>query len=138
MKCCSKCKETKDLCEFNKRTRAKDGLQNHCRECEKKNHIHHYARAKSAYVRRATERTSRLTEAYQEWKRTLKCSYCSEDDECCLDFHHLDPSEKEHGIARFAKYYFGTEKWYNEIKKCIVVCSNCHRKIHKHGLESMR
>lgn len=41
-----------------------------------------------------------------------------------LDFHHLDPSIKEHSSKRNWKK---TEKG---MENCILVCSNCHREIH--------
>lgn len=36
MKTCSKCKEIKELSDFNKKKITKDGLCNHCRDCDKK------------------------------------------------------------------------------------------------------
>jgi len=43
-----------------------------------------------------------------------------------LDFHHLDPSEKEYTI----KQHWVFENRKEELGKCILVCSNCHREIH--------
>jgi hypothetical protein len=46
-----------------------------------------------------------------------------------LEFHHLDPNEKDFGIS--AKGI--TRAWKKvkeELDKCILVCSNCHREIH--------
>lgn len=59
-----------------------------------------------------------------------KCSLCGYD-KCidALDFHHLNPEEKEFGIAE--KGY--TKSWETikqELDKCILVCSNCHRELH--------
>ena len=45
-----------------------------------------------------------------------------------LDFHHLDPFEKEFTIA--GNYNISWKRIVNELKKCILVCSNCHREIH--------
>ena len=47
-----------------------------------------------------------------------------------LDFHHPD-NNKEHEISRS-----NNENAANEAKKCILVCSNCHRAIHS-GLLSI-
>lgn len=67
---------------------------------------------------------------YEEYKTTLKCEICGEDENCCLDFHHKDPSKKEYtiSIARRGKSF---ETLMKEIEKCIVLCANCHRKVHK-------
>jgi len=46
-----------------------------------------------------------------------------------LEFHHVDEKDKgfdlsTRGLTR------SWEKIKNEIQKCILVCSNCHREIH--------
>ena len=40
-KTCTKCKIEKSIEEFGKSNRDKDGLQDWCRECKKKNHLDH-------------------------------------------------------------------------------------------------
>jgi hypothetical protein len=62
-----------------------------------------------------------------EIKSTLKCEKCGENHIATLDFHHINPNEKEFQIAQS---YFSKEKILEEMKKCIVLCSNCHRKLH--------
>lgn len=58
-----------------------------------------------------------------------KCSKCGYDKYIgALEFHHLDPKEKEFNIAsRNTRSY---EKLREEAEKCILVCSNCHKEIH--------
>lgn len=56
-----------------------------------------------------------------------KCGYnkCSE----ALDFHHLNPEEKDFSISdRDIKLDWQLIKI--ELDKCILVCANCHREIH--------
>lgn len=58
------------------------------------------------------------------------CKNCGEKDPDCLDFHHRDPKEKLFNIA-----LSGNRDWpdiFAEIKKCDVLCTNCHRKHHAH------
>jgi len=60
-----------------------------------------------------------------------RCGYCKYVG--ALDFHHLDPTQKDFAIA--SKGY--TRSWdsvRNEIDKCLLLCSNCHREIHN-GIE---
>lgn len=61
-----------------------------------------------------------------------KCITCGiEDDPCIYDFHHRDPTEKDFEIARLVAR---TRDWgtvLKEAQKCDLLCSNCHRKIHK-------
>ena len=47
-----------------------------------------------------------------------------------LDFHHLNPSEKETTIARMTSNRYRINRVLDEIQKCIVLCSNCHREFH--------
>ena len=57
-----------------------------------------------------------------------KCERCGYD-KCidALEFHHLDPTEKEITISGNIK---SLKKLKKEVDKCILVCSNCHKEIH--------
>lgn len=58
-----------------------------------------------------------------------KCYCCGQSyPECVYDFHHINPEEKEFGIACGGSTK-AKEKIAHEAKKCIMVCSNCHRLI---------
>lgn len=46
-----------------------------------------------------------------------------------LEFHHIDASQKNYGIATKGTCH-DLESDLTEIKKCILVCANCHREIH--------
>lgn len=66
----------------------------------------------------------------REYKKDRGCKYCNEGDPCCLDFHHLDPEEKEFEISTMIKKGFSWKRILKEINKCDIICSNCHRKYH--------
>jgi hypothetical protein len=66
---------------------------------------------------------------FKEIKKNLKCNKCNEDDIACLDFHHLDPLEKDAAVGQIARKV-STKRLLEEIAKCEVLCSNCHRKLH--------
>jgi predicted nucleic acid-binding Zn ribbon protein len=58
-----------------------------------------------------------------------KCQVCGYNRyNGALDFHHLDPTKKDKRISRYC--YIGWDKLKEELDKCILVCSNCHREIH--------
>ena len=58
-----------------------------------------------------------------------KCQICGYDRcQSALDFHHLDPNIKEFSFA--GNPNIGFDKAKEEVKKCILVCANCHREIH--------
>lgn len=46
---------------------------------------------------------------------------------CCFDFDHLDPSTKEHDISRMGVQKYREEQILSEIRKCRLLCCNCHR-----------
>lgn len=58
-----------------------------------------------------------------------KCVICKYDRcKSALEFHHIDPSEKDFNISSTKNRKF--EDIINELDKCILVCANCHREIH--------
>lgn len=66
-----------------------------------------------------------------------KCEICGYD-KCidALEFHHLNPAEKEYGLSNGDTV--GFEKLKEEADKCILVCANCHREIHWKEWEEKR
>jgi hypothetical protein len=58
------------------------------------------------------------------------CVKCGENHLACLDFHHLDPSEKEISISVALAKKWSLKRIKVELEKCEVICSNCHRKLH--------
>ena len=60
-----------------------------------------------------------------------KCNICGYDKLTgALEFHHIDPTLKQYGIAENGTCH-DIEVDLQEIKKCILVCANCHREIHQ-------
>ncbi len=59
-----------------------------------------------------------------------KCEKCAYD-KCiaAFDFHHTDPSRKDFMLSDATGNVFN-EQVKNEIDKCILLCSNCHREEH--------
>jgi hypothetical protein len=58
-----------------------------------------------------------------------KCIICGYD-KCidALDFHHK--GDKSFNIARGFSTKLNSEKMLEEIRKCDLLCSNCHRELH--------
>jgi hypothetical protein len=58
-----------------------------------------------------------------------KCVLCGFNRiQAALEFHHVDPSQKEFEIGNIGGW--GWSRLMQEVKKCILVCSNCHAGIH--------
>ena len=58
------------------------------------------------------------------------CIICGEQEPCTLDFHHLDMSTKESGISHIVNSNRSMAVLQKELEKCVVLCANCHRKVH--------
>lgn len=59
--------------------------------------------------------------------KCLTCGY--NKHQSALEFHHIDPKEKDFSIGSNG-YCYSWDKIKKELDKCILVCSNCHREIH--------
>ena len=92
----------------------------HMREWRQKN--------KERYNRKWKE-DRRIKKQWLDEQKANGCSLCPEKDPCCIDFHHTDPTIKE-GNLSVKVAHWGIEKLKLEISKCILLCSNCHRKLH--------
>lgn len=63
--------------------------------------------------------------------KCIKCGY----SKCvkALEFHHTDPSKKDFTISND---HFKLQDAVDEAKKCVLICSNCHKELHD-GLWSL-
>lgn len=136
-KTCSSCKQCKDVTEFGKNKQTKDGLKYICRVCERLSKKKHYDKNSEQYRARTAADKRKRAEKFAQWKQQCSCEVCHEDETVCLDFHHLDPTEKDFEVSA-AMCDYSWERLMEEVKKCIVLCSNCHRKVHKYGLEQVK
>lgn len=98
-----------------------------------------FRRRKCRDCYRATKQS--LIEKHYRWiseyKQSRGCYRCGNADSRVLDFHHKIEGTKSFTIGGLRREV-GSEKLIKEIKKCIVVCANCHRIIHdeiRRGLE---
>jgi hypothetical protein len=59
-----------------------------------------------------------------------KCSTegCDEDDPVALDFHHVDGTVKSDNVSNM--YTAEPVRFIAEISKCVLLCKNCHAKLH--------
>ena len=63
-------------------------------------------------------------------KEGIECEYCGEDHPACLEFHHKEPNKKRFNISSAPHKGFNKKEIEKEVSKCIVLCSNCHKKWH--------
>ena len=90
----------------------------------------HYYANKEYYYAKNQIRGDKARAFVEEYKRTHPCAHCGESDIICLDFHHTDPTIKDLEVSKVHHQGWGIPRIQKEIDKCVVLCSNCHRKEH--------
>ena len=132
---CSKCNETKLIHEFNRRGKNKDGSIKYrgvCKVCVRQKWKLHYIKKQSYYKDKAKKRNNNINikrrVEIQDFKYRQGCYICGETDPRCLDFHHTH-NNKLNNVGTLISRGTDNEIW-NEINKCKIICSNCHRKLH--------
>jgi hypothetical protein len=78
-----------------------------------------YQNNKKQHLKNVRKRTVQyrkyLAEIVNEYKKV--CCFCSESDPCCLEFHHIDPKQKELAIAVAVRNAWSEERLLQEIAK---------------------
>lgn len=132
MKRCSACKIEKEESEFNKSSDRKDGLSNNCKECNKAQLKAHYYANSGYYLDKNYKRREKIKK-YVDSKK-IKCEECGENHIACLDFHH--ERDKVMEISLLVNRMWSSIRIDEEMAKCKILCSNCHRKLHYNERQS--
>lgn len=91
-----------------------------------------YVTSKEYRTKNHSAKCRRVKEGMIELKNLAggKCSICGYD-RClyALDFHHLDPDKKDKAVCNLlsSKSFKAAAA---ESKRCVLLCSNCHRELH--------
>lgn len=124
---CNKCHKEKPEEEFPFKNKALNKRSSICKECQWEYKLAHYYSNKEAHYERNKKTEQRISQYIDNYKRTHPCSICGESAIECLDFHHLRDKEVE--VAKLRRKG-SLKKVIEEIDKCVVLCANCHRKVH--------
>jgi hypothetical protein len=94
-------------------------------------------KVKTAIIERCKKcRSERVSKSRKEQIKKLKLHFGGKCTKCgynkylqALDFHHLDPKEKEFGLGenRSGRSF---KKMIEEASKCALLCCRCHREVH--------
>lgn len=131
---CNVCTEDKTEDEFNFRDKQNGKRQRYCRECDSKRRKASYHKHSKRVKHDVIGRTRLEREKFQQWKQLQCCQVCGEDATECLDLHHTDPTKKDFNISNWRAHNGGKRLW-DEVAKCVVLCANCHRKVHSGRIE---
>jgi hypothetical protein len=83
-----------------------------------------YALDKPRRLKKQSDKEKRRRRHLNAYKVRTGCSHCGyKDHPAALDFHHL--RDKVKGIPAMMSH--SLPNLFKEIRKCIVLCANCHR-----------
>jgi len=130
---CTKCKKEKPIEGFNFKIKSLGIRQCQCKDCTRLYIKNHYNKNKDYYLNKAKDRNIACkikTLSYiKEYLNTHPCIDCGESDISVLEFdHNKNKGDKTREVSFLIKYRYSLNKIINEIKKCDVRCSNCHKK----------
>lgn len=119
IKICVVCKK-----EFETNIYAKDSCSKECRSVFKKNYLKNRGYMYK-YIHDWRKNNKKRAIEYKGGK-CIKCGY----DKCyaAMDFHHINKNDKDFDISKNCNLSF--EKIKEELDKCVILCSNCHREFH--------
>ena len=135
MKTCTKCKIEKQLADFNKNVRRADGLQSICRPCSKEKYKEYYSgsEVEKLRLRENKKKHNKKVLDYVRKAKEVPCADCKiQYPHYVMDFDHL--RDKSFNISE-GHLRYGLARIIEEIQKCEIVCSNCHR-IRTYGKEA--
>lgn len=99
---------------------------NKCPDCHKEHNEDRRKVCGSCRIRRSRAKTKARAVELMGGK-CVRCGY--NKSMRALQFHHLDPTQKDMQIS--VSRNSSWKKIEEEIKKCILVCANCHAEVHE-------
>ena len=128
MKICSACALEKSSDEFSRKGGA---LQSKCKACQRAYHRLYYQRNKSRFITKNRRNKNRQRKRLRDILSEVKHRPCQD---CGGSFHpwvmeldHREGTKKEAAVANLISKGCTDARLLAEMKKCDVVCANCHR-----------
>ena len=124
---CPKCNKIKSLESFPKNGGRGDGRGAYCKVCQRKLGMADYHKHKERYYQVARERNKKIAELIARLKAG-PCKDCGKKyPPYVMDFDHLPGQIKIANVSYLKRHRVAFEKIEAEVKKCDLVCANCHR-----------
>jgi 5-methylcytosine-specific restriction endonuclease McrA len=122
-KFCKCCKIEKPILEFSIKYQETGVLQSKCKECHRQYTREHYRKNKMYWRKQKSSYRKERTDFINHIKSTTPCIDCKNTfPPECMDFDHL--RDKKFLISALPR---SMTKLKEEMEKCEIVCSNCHR-----------
>ena len=86
----------------------------------------YYANNRELVIAASRVSAKAYKDKWRRFKATLACINCGQNHPATFDFHHVDSSTKEESVNKLLKNR-AFKRAMEEIKKCVVLCANCHR-----------
>jgi len=136
MKKCTKCNKEKSLTDFFVKDKNTGRLHAQCKKCYQLHrqtyHAQHYRKYKDQYLLRAKLRREKLRQEFRtnitQYLSDKTCVLCGENDIRTFEFDHMDPHNKKFSVSQGVRLGYSWEDILLEIKKCRILCANCHKK----------
>ena len=109
-----------------------------CKYCKRNDlYEHEFPRRNGNYV--TSKCLSCISKDRRKKRRSFKIQCVEYKGGCCiscgyskcldaLEFHHLNPFQKDFMVSEVT--HTSIDKVKDELDKCVLLCSNCHREIH--------
>ena len=84
---------------------------------------------KREQARRSRKRAILRNRKFSDEHKLKNPCPCGEVEPYCLSFHHKN-GDKTGNISDMVNKGYGIKRLQKEIEKCVVLCLNCHAKLH--------
>jgi len=125
MKTCNDCKTEKTLEHFTY-DKSRNRHLSICKKCMAIRTEAYRQNNKDKWRKSSEKHKEKYDQLILEWK-SQGCRKCGETRIHVIDAHHVNPEEKNFMVGTVMR---GIEITKEELKKCIPLCSNCHRDFH--------
>lgn len=133
-KICTQCNVEQEVTSFSWHYKDRQIRHRNCKTCVKQRSRNWYNANKQHHVtsvRMASKkRRDNIRQMITNLQLTCSTEGCTENHVAALEFHHVDPSTKEHNISDMVGMGCNIDLIKEEMAKCVVLCCNCHRKEH--------
>ena len=123
MKTCTKCKIELDETEFSSKNKESNKRHSSCKKCHREISKKHYIENKKQYRDRNSLKKKKKVEYLRELKDSTPCKDCEKNyPHYVMEFDHIE--EKMDCVTSLVNK--GWKVINEELKKCDIVCANCH------------